>query len=103
MGITPTANTPQSSMPTIFDPATILNNNLEEAIHNVNNNNSSSSSTTNNMFENEANNNNTSSVSTAVMLDGVRENKNCLQSLMTEEDSANGNTVHLNVWIFSRT
>ena len=95
--ITPTANTPQSSMPTIFDPATILNNNLEEAIHNVNNNNSSSSSTTNNMFENEANNNNTSSVSTAVMLDGVRENKNCLQSLMTEEDSANGNTVHLNV------
>ena len=89
--ITPTDNTPQSSRPPTFDPATILNNNLEEAIHNVNNNNTSS--TTNNMFENEANNNNTSSVtqSTEVMLEGVSDNKNCLQSLMTEEDSANGN------------
>merc|ERR1719507_577001 len=86
-----TDNTPQSSMPPTFDPATILNNNLEEAIHNVNNNNTSS--TTNNMFENEANNNNTSSVtqSTEVMLEGVSDNKNCLQSLITEEDSANGN------------
>ena len=55
------------------------------------------------MFENEANNNNTSSVtqSTEVMLEGVSDNKNCLQSLMTEEDSANGN-VPLPVWIFSR-
>merc|ERR1719385_266485 len=90
--VTPTDNTPQSSRPpNTFDPATILNNNMEEAIHNVNNNNTSS--TTNNMFENEANNNNTSSVtqSTEVMLEGVSDNKNCLQSLMTEEDSANGN------------
>jgi hypothetical protein len=90
--ITPTDNTPQSSRPPTFDPATILNNNLEEAIHNVNNNNTTTS-TTNTMFENEANNNNTSSVtqSTEVMLEGVSDNKNCLQSLMTEEDSANGN------------
>ena len=91
--ITPTDNTPQSSRPPTFDPATILNNNnSEEAIHNVNNNNTSS--TTNNMFENEANNNNnTGSVtqSTEVMLAGVSDNKNCLQSLITEEDSANGN------------
>jgi len=90
--VTPTDNYPQSSRPPTFDPATILNNNLEEAIHNVNNNNTSS--TTNNMFENEANNNNTSSVTqstTEVMLEGVSDNKNCLQSLMTEEDSANGN------------
>jgi len=90
--VTPTDNYPQSSRPPSFDPATILNNNLEEAIHNVNNNNTSS--TTNNMFENEANNNNTSSVTqstTEVMLEGVSDNKNCLQSLMTEEDSANGN------------
>jgi len=90
--VTPTDNYPQSSRPPTFDPATILNNNLEEAIHNVNNNNTSS--TTNNMFENEANNNNTSSVTqstTDVMLEGVSDNKNCLQSLMTEEDSANGN------------
>ena len=92
--ITPTTdNTPQSSRPPTFDPATILNNNnSEEAIHNVNNNNTSS--TTNNMFENEANNNNnTGSVtqSTEVMLAGVSDNKNCLQSLITEEDSANGN------------
>merc|ERR1719458_2084815 len=90
--ITPTDNTPQSSRPPTFDPATILNNNLEEAIHNVNNNNTTTS-TTNNMFENEENNNNTSSVtqSTEVMLEGVSDNKNCLQSLMMEEDSANGN------------
>ena len=91
---TPTDNTPQSSRPPTFDPATILNNNnSEEAIHNVNNNNTSST-TNNNMFENEANNNNnTGSVtqSTEVMLAGVSDNKNCLQSLITEEDSANGN------------
>ena len=102
--ISPTDNKPQSSRPPTFDPSTILNNNLEEAIHNINNNNinnnnSSSSSTSNNMVENN-NNNNTISVtpSTEVMSEGVSGNANCLQSLMTEEDDrANGNVVPLPV------
>ena len=102
--ISPTDNKPQSSRPPTFDPSTILNNNLEEAIHNINNNNinnnnSSSSSTSNNMVENN-NNNNTISVnpSTDVMSEGVSGNANCLQSLMTEEDDrANGNVVPLPV------
>ena len=100
----PADNSPPSSNPST-DPVNNLNNNnnnnnivVETICNGVNNNYNSRATITNNLFENqnetEANNNNNLSVNQSeVSIDFEREeNGNCLHTLLSEEDSANGNT-----------